>query len=455
MKKSADNVCYVSLFAPIAVYRSLRANETTLTSIIVRVAGFARKFVLSAPYPCHPPMKFEMEETMSKRDRLSGNEAVANAIRQIGPDVIAAFPITPSTEIPQFISSFKADGLLDSEFVAVESEHSAMAACIGATSAGVRSLTATSSAGMALMYELLYVAASDRLPIVVAAVNRALTGPINIQADHSDSMGARDSGWIQIYSENAQEAYDNMLMAYRIAEHPDVRLPVMICQDGFITSHSVENIVIEDDKLVKDFVGEYQPDKYLLNPSESLSIGPYSIFAYYMEFKRQQFESMRNALKVIKDVSEEYGKLTGRNYGMLEKYRMDDAELGLLLMSSAAGTGKAAVDGLREKGIKAGLVKLRSFRPFPDEEIADALKDLKALGIMDRSDIFSGCGGPLGAEVRGALYGRVEGLRNINYVYGLGGRDIQVADFVAIFDELGRLAAGEEVPRCRYQGVRE
>ena len=392
---------------------------------------------------------------MSKRDRLSGNEAVANAIRQIAPDVIAAFPITPSTEIPQYVSSFKAEGLLDSEFITVESEHSALSACIGASSAGVRSLTATSSAGMALMYELLYVAASDRLPIVIAAVNRALTGPINIQADHSDSMGARDSGWIQLYSENAQEAYDNMIMAYRIAEHPDVKLPVMICQDGFITSHSVENIILEDDSLVKDFVGEYRPDKYLLNPSESLSVGPYSIFAYYMEFKRQQFEGMKNALKVIQDVSDEFGRLTGRSYGMLEKYRMDDAELGVLLMSSAAGTGKAAIDMLREKGIKAGLVKLRAFRPFPDAEIAEALKGLKALGIMDRSDGFSGCGGPLGAEVRSALYGRVEGLRNINYVYGLGGRDIQVADFEAIFDELGRLGAGEELPRCRYHGVRE
>jgi pyruvate ferredoxin oxidoreductase alpha subunit len=214
---------------------------------------------------------------MSKKDRMSGNQAAATAIRQINPDVIAAFPITPSTEIPQYVSSFKADGLIDTEFIAVESEHSAMSACIGASAAGVRAMTATSSAGMALMYEMLYVAASDRLPIVLAAVNRALTGPININADHSDSMGARDSGWIQLYSENAQEAYDNLLMANRIGEHPDVMLPVMVCQDGFITSHGIENIVIEDDDKVKAFIGDYRPEKYLLNPDESLAVGPYSV----------------------------------------------------------------------------------------------------------------------------------------------------------------------------------
>ncbi|MDR1135032.1 MAG: pyruvate ferredoxin oxidoreductase [Clostridiales Family XIII bacterium] len=392
---------------------------------------------------------------MSRRDRLSGNEAAATAIRQIDPDVIAAFPITPSTEIPQYISSFKAEGLIGTEFVTVESEHSAMSACIGASAAGARAMTATSSAGMALMYELLYVAASDRLPIVMAAVNRALSGPININADHSDSMGARDSGWIQIYSENAQEAYDNMLMANRIAEHPDVMLPIMICQDGFITSHAVENITIEDDSFVKDFVGEYNPEKYLLNPDESLGVGPYSISIFYMEIKRQQFEAMNNARAVIAKVSADFTARTGREYGMLEQYRMDGAELGVLLMSSSAGTGKEAVDMLREKGVKAGLVKIRVFRPFPAGEIAEALRGLKALGIMDKSDGFSGCGGPLGAEVRAALYGKSDNIKTINYVYGLGGRDVKVADFEEIFAELAAMRDGAELPDCRYHGVRE
>ena len=392
---------------------------------------------------------------MSKNDRMSGNEAVATAIRQINPDVIAAFPITPSTEIPQYISSFKANGLIDTEFIAVESEHSAMSACIGASAAGVRAMTATSSAGMALMYELLYVAASYRLPIVMAAVNRALSGPININADHSYSMGARDSGWIQIYSENAQEAYDNMLMAHRIAERHDVMLPLMVCQDGFITSHAVENIVLEDDADARSFIGDYSPAKYLLNPLEPLGVGPYSVSAYYMEIKRQQFEAMNNARAVIASVSSEFAAMTGREYGMIEEYAMEDADIAVILIGSSAGTGKAAVDRLRGAGVKAGLVKMRVFRPFPDAEIAESLKNVRALGIMDKCDGFSGCGGPLGAEVRGALYGRAEGVRIINYVYGLGGRDIRVEDFEALFAELSRLKDGGEAPRCRYHGVRE
>jgi pyruvate ferredoxin oxidoreductase alpha subunit len=390
---------------------------------------------------------------------MSGNQAAATAIRQINPDVIAAFPITPSTEIPQYVSSFKADGLIDTEFIAVESEHSAMSACIGASAAGVRAMTATSSAGMALMYEMLYVAASDRLPIVLTAVNRALTGPININADHSDSMGARDSGWIQLYSENAQEAYDNLLMANRIGERRDVMLPVMVCQDGFITSHGIENIIIEDDGEVKNFVGEYHPEKYLLNPDESLAVGPYSVSPYVIEMKRAVHEAMVNARDAVKEVSEDFERTFGREYGFFEEYHMDDAEYGVLLMSSAAGTGKDAVDALRGEGVKAGLVKLRMFRPFPADELADALAGLKALAIMDRSDGFSATGGPLNAEVRAALYGRAcAGLRvpkAAGYIYGLGGRDVRVEDFHTIFGELEELAVGKELPYCRYLGVRE
>jgi pyruvate ferredoxin oxidoreductase alpha subunit len=385
---------------------------------------------------------------------MSGNAAVATAIRQINPDVIAAFPITPSTEIPQYVSSFKAEGLIDTEFIAVESEHSAMSACIGASAAGVRAMTATSSAGMALMYEMLYVAASDRLPIVLAAVNRALTGPININADHSDSMGARDSGWIQLYSENAQEAYDNMLMAHRIAERPEVMLPIMVCQDGFITSHSIENIIIEDDEPVKSFIGEYKPEKYLLNPEESLAVGPYGISPYVIEMKRAAHEAMICAKDAVAEVSADFARVFGREYGFFEEYRMEDAEYAVLLMSSAAGTGKDAVDALRDKGVKAGLVKLRMFRPFPAAELAEALVGLKALGIMDRSDGFSATAGPLGAEVRAALYGKSE-AKVTGYIYGLGGRDIRVEDFEGIYAELADLAAGKELPYCRYIGVRE
>jgi pyruvate ferredoxin oxidoreductase alpha subunit len=232
---------------------------------------------------------------MNRRDRLSGNEAVAFAMKQINPDVMAAFPITPSTEIPQYFASYVANGEVDTEFVTVESEHSSMSACIGAEAAGARAITATSSAGLALMYEVLYVAASSRLPITLACVNRALSGPININNDHSDSMGARDSGWIQIYSETNQEAYDNFLQAMPIGEDPSVRLPVMVCQDGFITSHAVENIELLDDESVRALAGEYRPENYLLNPETPLAVGPYDISAYYMEHKRQQAEAMKNA----------------------------------------------------------------------------------------------------------------------------------------------------------------
>ncbi len=392
---------------------------------------------------------------MSKRDRLSGNEAVAAAIRQIDPDVVAAFPITPSTEIPQYISLFKAEGQITTEFITVESEHSAISACLGAQAAGVRAMTATSSAGFALMHEVLYVVSSSRLPIVMAVVNRALTGPININNDHSDSMGSRDCGWLQLYSENAQEAYDNMLMAHRIAEHPSVRLPIMICQDGFITSHAVENIVIEDDAAAKAFVGSYDPEVSLLNPAESLSVGAYGIASYYFEFKRQQAEAVNRAKSVILQVSGEFARLTGREYGLIEQYRMEDAELAVIVMGSSAGTGKAAVEELRGRGVKAGLIKIRSFRPFPGAEIADALKRVKAVGIMDKSDSFSDNGGPLGADVRSALYMSGAHAAAANFIYGLGGRDLRVDDFYEIFDKLKGYSQGEKPEAYSYIGVRE
>ena len=388
---------------------------------------------------------------------MSGNEAIANAIRQIDPDVIAAFPITPSTEIPQFISQFKADGLITTEFIAVESEHSAMSACIGASASGVRAMTATSSAGMALMYEMLYIAASDRLPIVIAAVNRTLSGPININTEHSDSMGARDSGWIQIYSENAQEAYDNMLMAHRIGERPGVMLPVMVCQDGFITSHAVENILLEDDAAVKAFVGEYDPPRHLLDPGMSVAVGPYSISPYVMELKVAQANAMIRAKDVILDVAADFKKSFGREYGLFEEYRMEDAELALVIIGSAAGTAKVAVDSMRERGVKAGLIKLRVFRPFPAAELAAALRGVKALAIMDRSEGYSGSGGPLGAEVRMALYGKADGIRAINIVFGLGGRDARTGDFEALFAELEELKGKDpaDIPYFRHMGQRE
>lgn len=393
---------------------------------------------------------------MARRDRLSGNEAVAEALRQINPDVMAAFPITPSTEIPQYFSKFVANGQVDSEFIPVESEHSAMSAVIGAEAAGARSVTATSSAGMALMWEELYLAASNRLPCVLTLVNRALSGPININCDHSDSMGARDSGWIQIYAENNQEAYDNLVMAYRIAEHKKVMLPVMICQDGFITSHAVENITLLEDKEVKDFVGEYEPENYLLNPECPMAVGPYSVTNYYFEAKRAQAEALKNAKQVTLDVAKEYAKISGREYGLFEEYKMDDAELAVVIIGSAAGTTKQAVDELRKDGVKAGLVKIRLFRPFPAEEIAESLKNCKAIAVMDRTESYNDKCGPLGAEVTTALYRAGATPKVLNYVYGLGGRDVRVDDMKGIYAELGEIANGKEIENpYRYMGVRE
>lgn len=393
---------------------------------------------------------------MAIRERLSGNEAVAIAMRQINPDVMPAFPITPSTEIPQYFSSYVADGLVDTEFVAVESEHSAMSAAVGAEAAGARTLTATSSCGLALMWEELYVAASNRLPIALALVNRALSGPININADHSDSMGARDSGWIQIYSENNQEAYDNFVQAFRIAEHESVRLPIMICQDGFITSHAVENLNLLEDDVVKNFVGEYCPENYLLKKNQSMAVGPYATPAFYIEAKKAQSTAMNNAKDVILQVAKQFKEISGREYGLFEEYRLDDAECAIVIINSAAGTAKDAVDKLRQEGKKVGLLKIRVFRPFPAEEIAQALKNCKAVAVMDRSEGFSSQGGPVCAEVKSGLYALEQKPMVVNYVYGLGGRDVKVSDIESVYADLEEIVkTGDIGTGYRYLSVRE
>ena len=392
---------------------------------------------------------------MSIRERLSGNEAVATAMKQINPDVVAAFPITPSTEIPQYFSSFVANGVVDTEFVAVESEHSAMSACIGASAAGARAMTATSSNGMSLMWEMLYIAASSRLPIVLNLVNRTVSGPLNIHNDHSDAMGARDSGWIQLFSETNQEAYDNAIMAVRIAEHEDVRLPVMVCQDGFITSHAIENIeLIEDDK-VKAFVGEYKAPWSLLNPEQPVAVGPLDMQHFHYAHKRQQAEAMKNAKKVILDVAKEFEAMTGRKYDLLEKYMMDDAEVALVILNSSAGTAKYVVNKLREKGIKAGLVKPRVFRPFPVDEIADALKNTKAVAVMDKASSLNAAGGPLFEEVTSAMFVKgVTGPKVINYVYGLGGTDVKADDIETAYNRLLDIAnTGNVGEPYNYLGI--
>ncbi len=393
---------------------------------------------------------------MGIRERLSGNEAAAIAMKQINPDVVAAFPITPSTEIPQYFSTFVSNGTVDTEFVAVESEHSAMSACVGAEAAGARAMTATSANGLSYMWEMIYIASSLRLPIVMSLVNRAVSGPLNIHNDHSDAMGVRDAGWIMLFSENNQEAYDNLIMAHRIAENKDVLLPLMVCQDGFITSHSIENIELIEDDRVKEFVGTYKPEHYLLNDKEPIAVGPLDVQSFLFEHKYQQAEAMRNAKKVILEVAKDFEKMTGRKYSFFEEYRMEDAEIAVVCMNSTAGTTKTVVDELREKGIKAGMVKVRVFRPFPAEEIAEALGNLKAVAIMDKADSLNAMGGALYEDVISSMYTAKKQVPAVSYVYGIGGRDTTSNNIHEVFDYLAQVAKTGEIDNpYRYVGLRK
>ena len=393
---------------------------------------------------------------MSIRERLSGNEAAATAMKQINPDVVAAFPITPSTEIPQYFSTFVANGAVDTEFVAVESEHSAMSACIGAEAAGARAMTATSANGLSLMWEMIYIASSLRLPIVLSLVNRAVSGPLNIHNDHSDAMGVRDAGWIMLFSENNQEAYDNTLMAHRIAENEKVMLPLMVCQDGFITSHSIENIELVEDEKVKEFVGEYHPKHYLLNQNEPIAVGPLDVQSYLFEHKAGQAEAMKNAKQVILDVAKDFEKMTGRKYGLFEEYKMEDAEVAIVCMNSTAGTTKAVVNKLREQGKKVGLLKLRVFRPFPVDEISEVLSNLKAVAILDKADSLNAAGGALFQDVTSAMYVNKKQVPAVNYIYGIGGRDTRADEIEKVYNDLFEIVDNGEVKKpYRYLGLRK
>ncbi len=395
---------------------------------------------------------------MSEILPLDGNSAVAHAMRQINPDVVAAYPITPQTSTVQTFAQFVADGLVDTEFVTVESEHSAMSACIGAAAAGARVMTATSSAGLAFMWEVLYVAASTRLPICMLVVNRALSAPLNIHCDHSDSMGARDAGWIHLFSENPQEAYDNALQAVRIAEHPDVLLPVMFMHDGFITSHGMERVELLDDQEVRDFIGEYKPWYSLLDVDRPVTVGPLDFYDYYFEHKRQQVAAMEQVTRVILEVGEEFGRRFGRRYGLFETYRLDDAEVAIVVLASTAGTTRMVVDRLRAQGLKVGLLKPRVFRPFPAKELAEALAHVQVVGVMDRSISFGSMNnaGPLFLELCAAtrIYGG--SMPIVDYIFGLGGRDILPREIEQVFRDLLRIRDTGKVERLvTYLGVRE
>ncbi|MBM3216342.1 pyruvate ferredoxin oxidoreductase [Candidatus Poribacteria bacterium] len=391
----------------------------------------------------------------SERVALTGNEAGALAMRQSRPDVVAGYPITPQTELMQQFAQYVADGASDTELILVESEHSAMSAVVGAAATGVRAMTATSANGLAFMWEMLFIAAGYRLPIVMQLVSRSLGGPLNIHCDHSDAMGARETGWLQFFAENAQEAYDNALMAVRIAEHPEVLLPVMTVQDGFITSHTTQVLETLDDETVSAFVGTYRPTDSLSNLAKPMTYGAIVLPDYYMEVKRQQVEAMDEAPRIVALIEEEYADLTGRRYESLDPYRMDDAESAIVVLGSAAGTGKDAVDLLREQGHAVGLLKVRRFRPFPAEEVAQALSHCSAVGVLDRSLALGAPWGPLASDVASSLMRARANVPMLNYVYGLGGRDITVSDIVGVGSGLMQDASDGPKAAVRYVGVHE
>jgi pyruvate ferredoxin oxidoreductase alpha subunit len=392
---------------------------------------------------------------MGKVMPLEGNMAVAEAMRQINPDVVAAYPITPSTEVVQTFARFVADGLVKTNFVAVESEHSAMTACVAAAAAGGRVMNATSANGLALMWEILYIAASLRQPVILTLVNRALSGNINIHCDHSDGMGARDAGWIQLYGENCQEAYDNLIQCVAIGERLDVRLPVMNCLDGFLVSHSYELVEVEDDAAVQAFVGPYKPVKPLLDVANPYTIGPLDLQDFYMEHKRSQWEAYPAAKQAVIEEGQRFGEMFGREYGLMELVDMADAEIAVVALGSAAGTCKDVVANLRAQGVKAGLLKLRCFRPFPIEEIADALKGCKAVAVMDRAASFGGGTGPLFPEVAAALMAGGYQVPMLDYIYGLGGRELPPEHISQVYGDVAKLAGGEKLPTVQWLGVRE
>jgi pyruvate ferredoxin oxidoreductase alpha subunit len=382
---------------------------------------------------------------------LSGAQAVAEAMRQINPDVVVAYPITPQTPVVEYFAQFVANGLVDTETIPVESEHSAMSATVGAAAAGARAMCATSSQGLALMWEVVAAVPGLRLPIVMPIVNRALSAPINIHCDHSDTMGATTIGWIQIFSENAQEAYENMFLALRLAEHKDVLIPAMVMQDGFIISHGVENVKILDDDVVKKFVGERNPDRFLLDVKNPYTIGPLALPDYYFEIKRQQEEAIMNAKRIYLEVGEDLSKLTGNKYPYFEEYRIEDATAVIIVLASAAGTAKDAIDEMRVDGKKVGLLKPKLFRPFPYKEIRDAVKNIPVIGVLDRSISF-GSYAPLYTEIRNSLFELENKPKLQSYIFGLGGKDIFKSDIKQIFEELlsGKVNPEEQ----KYIGLR-
>ena len=392
---------------------------------------------------------------MSKIIGLTGDEAVAYAAKQSNVDVVAAYPITPQTIMVEAFSEYVHNGEVNTEFVCVESEHSAMSACIGSSLAGARVFTATASQGLALMHEMLYIASGLRCPVVMGVAIRALSAPINIHGDHSDMMGSRDCGWVQIYAENAQEAYDWMIQAFKVAEDHDVLLPVTVNLDGFILSHSMEGVEVLEDEEISKFLSTRKP--FLsIDPDKPITIGALCLTDYYFELKLQQVDAMRKSSEVIQKVNKEYMNLTNRSYDLIETYGMKDADAAIICLGSTAGTTKAVAKKLRDEGEKVGVIKLWVYRPFPADEILEAVKNLKALAVLDRSCSFGAPYGPLCSDILPSLYKDGRELKVFNGVYGLGGRDITPFDIEAVFNEALEVAkTGIVKEPLKFIGVRD
>jgi pyruvate ferredoxin oxidoreductase alpha subunit len=391
---------------------------------------------------------------MGKRVGLEVTVAVAEAVALCRIDMAGVYPITPQSHIAEHLSNLVADGKCDAEFVTVESEHSAMSAVIGASGTGARSYTATSSQGLMLMHELLPIASAMRLPITMAIANRAVSGPLNILNDHSDIMPQRDSGWLSIFVENGQESIDMSIIAFKIAEHKDVMLPVNINIDGFQLTHMVEPVEIPTQEEVDKFLPPFVPHA-TLHPAKPVTMGAFSMSDYFTEIMKAKNEAIKNSKKVILEVWDEWAKMFGRAYKPVETYMADDADILMLTMGSMGETAQMAIDELRAKGIKAGLIKLRLWRPFPFEEIKAVMKNAKKLIVTDRAMSFGGPGGPVFSEIKSALYAETQRPLIYNYIYGLGGRDVQVHDFVDMFQKVLADTSNKQADTYEFWGVRE
>lgn len=391
---------------------------------------------------------------MSRRVGIEGSLAVSQAVKMANVDVVSAYPITPQTHIVESLSEIIAEGELDAEFICVESEHTAMSACLGASATGARTFTATAGQGLELMHEVVYVASSMRLPIVMSVANRALSAPLSVWGDHSDVMAVRDTGWIQVFVENAQEAFDHVLWAFRVGEDRRVLLPVMVHLDGFHLTHVVESLELPEQEQVDQFLpGNNYP--YPLSPDRPVTMGAYGPPFIYTEVKKAQEVALLSAKPVIQEGWKEFAGIFGRHYQPVEKYRMEGARVGILTMGSFSETASLAIDRMRDRGEEVGLLKLRLWRPFPFKEIRQAVESLEVLAVVDRCISFGGPGGPVCSEIRSALYQASSRPKVVGFIAGLGGRDVSPEQFEGIVKRAEEVAQKGSPDEYEMIGVRE